>query len=78
MQNNRNVMTLPEMVRRSAYEFERRPALIAREPHGDRGITFGELGSKVESLARGLIACGLPKNGKCAILGPNSPEWAVA
>ncbi len=74
----RNVMTLPEMVRRSACEFERRFALIAREPQGDRVITFGELGSKVESLAKGLIACGLPKNGKCAILGPNSPEWAVA
>ncbi len=71
-------MTLPEMVRRSAYEFGDRPALIAREPQGDRVITFGELGSKVESLAGGLIACGLPKNGKCAILGPNSPEWAVA
>jgi long-chain acyl-CoA synthetase len=71
-------MTLPEMVRRSTAEFENRPALIAREPQGDRVITFGELGSKVESLARGLIAYGLKKNGKCAILGPNSPEWAVA
>ncbi|MBW1718766.1 MAG: AMP-binding protein [Deltaproteobacteria bacterium] len=78
MQNNRDVMTLPEMVRRSAYEFGNRPALIAREPQGDRVITFGELGSKVKSLAKGLIACGLPKNGKCAILGLNSPEWAVA
>ena len=74
----RDVMTLPEMLRRSAAEFTDRPALIAREPQGDRIVTFGELGSKVESLARGLIAFGLPKNGKCAILGPNSPEWAIA
>ena len=71
-------MTLPEMVRRSAAEFERRPALIAKEPQGDRVITFGELGSKVESLARGLIAYGLKKNANCAILGANSPEWAIA
>jgi long-chain acyl-CoA synthetase len=78
MQNNKGAMTLPEMVRRSAAEFGDRPALIAREPQGDRVITFGELVSKVESLARGLIANGLPKNGKCAILGPNSPEWAIA
>ncbi len=78
MQNNRGVMTLPEMIRRSAAEFERRPALIAKETQGDRVITFGELGSKVESLARGLIAYGLQKNANCAILGANSPEWAIA
>ena len=78
MQNNRGVMTLPEMIRRSAAEFERRPALIAKGPQGDRVITFGELGSKVESLARGLIAYGLKKNANCAILGANSPEWAIA
>ena len=77
MQNNRGG-TLPEMVRRSAAEFGSRPALIAREPQGNRVITFGELGNKVETLARGLIACGLKKNAKCAILGPNSPEWAIA
>jgi len=78
MQNDKVAMTLPEMLRNSVTEFVDRPALIAREPQGDRVITFGELGSKVESLAKGLIADGLPKNGKCAILGPNSPEWAVA
>ncbi len=78
MQNNKGIATLPEMVRHSVAEFGDRPALIARQPRGDRVITFGELGNKVESLARGLIADGLPKNGKCAILGPNSPEWAIA
>ena len=78
MQNNRGVMTLPEMVRLSADEFGSQPALIAREPQGDRAITFGELGNKVESLARGLVDYGLKKNANCAILGPNSPEWAVA
>jgi long-chain acyl-CoA synthetase len=78
MKNNKGAMTLPEMLRNSAAEFGDRPALIAREPGGDRVITFGELVSKVESLARGLIANGLPKNGKCAILGANSPEWAIA
>ncbi|MBW1938469.1 MAG: AMP-binding protein [Deltaproteobacteria bacterium] len=77
MQNNRGV-TLPEMVRLSADEFGSQPALIAREPQGDRAITFGELGNKVESLARGLVDYGLKKNANCAILGPNSPEWAVA
>lgn len=78
MQNKRDIMTLSEMVRRSARKFENRPALIAREPQGDRIVTFGELGSKVEFLARGLMAHGLKKNAKCVILGPNSPEWAVA
>lgn len=71
-------MTLPGMVRRSAYDFKDRPALIAKGPQGDRVITFTELGIMVESMARGLIACGLKENAKCAILGPNSPEWAIA
>ncbi|OPL12996.1 MAG: hypothetical protein AVO38_03345 [delta proteobacterium ML8_D] len=78
MENKRDVMTLPGIVWRSAHEFEDRPALIARGPQRERVITFAELGIKVESMARGLIAHGLKKNAKCAILGPNSPEWAIA
>ena len=63
-------MTLPEMVRLSADEFGSQPALIAREPQGDRAITFGELGNKVESLARGLVDYGLKKNADPIISTP--------
>ncbi|OPL10967.1 MAG: hypothetical protein AVO38_16175 [delta proteobacterium ML8_D] len=78
MENNRDEMTLPGIVRRSAHDFKDRPALIAKGPQGDRVITFAELRIQVESLARGLIAHGFKEGSKCAILGPNSPEWAIA
>jgi acyl-CoA synthetase (AMP-forming)/AMP-acid ligase II len=43
----------------------------------DRRITFGEYGSLVESLARGLISAGLVAGEVVAILLPNSWEFAI-
>jgi long-chain acyl-CoA synthetase len=44
----------------------------------ERRFTFGEYGSLVESLARGLISSGLAPGEVVAILLPNSWEFAIA
>jgi long-chain acyl-CoA synthetase len=76
--DNKQIMTLPEMIRCKAAEFKDHPALIAKGLQGNRIITFYDLGKKVDFLAKGLISYGLAENSTCAILGPNSPEWAIA
>ncbi|NPA95180.1 MAG: long-chain fatty acid--CoA ligase [Thermodesulfobacteria bacterium] len=69
-------LTIPQIVERSARLYPDRPALTARERDGDRTITYGQLLDEVQDIARGLIALGLKKGDRVAILGPNSPEWA--
>ncbi len=71
-------MTLPEMAAGSFRKFSDRPALVARDPGGDRIITYRELGARVNAMARGLVKTGLRAGDRCVILGPNSPEWALA
>ncbi len=71
-------LTIPEMLKRSADLYADRPALTAREKGGDRTISYGLLLDEVEAIAQGLMALGLKKGDKIAILGPNSPEWAKA
>ncbi len=73
-----DVLPIPEVVRACSRKFGEKVALVAREKGGDRRITYKELGKKVELLARGLAKLGFSANSKCAILGPNSPEWAMA
>lgn len=63
---------------RSVADFGDHPALIARGAEQDRVITYSELGRNVALMARGLSELGLGKGGRCAILGQNSPEWAMA
>ena len=41
-------------------------------------ITYGELAQQVEAFAGGLVALGLVRGDRVAILSENCPEWAVA
>ncbi len=75
---HKGITTLPEMVARSSREFASRPALVSRDPGGDRVITYEELGRKVDAMARGLAAMRVRPGDRCIILGPNSPEWAMS
>lgn len=76
--NYKTVMPIPEMLEASAKEYGPRPCLIARDTQPDRVITYEELLVRVQRLARGLAGLGVGFQDRCALLGPNSPEWAMA
>ncbi len=42
------------------------------------GITFTEFADKAERIGKGLIASGLKKGDKVAVLSTNRPEWGVS
>ncbi len=71
-------MTLPQVIERSASLYPEKTALRARGKSGDRYITYKELKGQIDRLAAGLISLGLTKGDRVSILGPNSPEWALA
>lgn len=75
---HKGVMPIPELIRQSAQEYGPQPCLIARDTQPDRMITYSELLERVQGLAKGLASLGVSFQDKCAILGPNSPEWAMA
>jgi long-chain acyl-CoA synthetase len=55
-----------------------RIAVRLKTPEGYRQITYGELERQVRGVARALVAQGLPKGTRIAILAENRPEWVVA
>ena len=69
-------LTIPQIIEWSARLYPNRPALTARERDGDRTITYGQLLDEVRNIAKGLVALGVKKGDRVAILGQNSPEWA--
>lgn len=75
---HKGVMPIPEMLFHSAREYGPQPCLIARDTQPDRVITYEELLAHVQGMARGLAALGVGFQDRCAILGPNSPEWGMA
>jgi long-chain acyl-CoA synthetase len=57
-----------------------RPAAIAYQHKVDgrwQAATWRELADQVRAAARALIALGVPRGGKVALLGFNRPEWVI-
>ncbi len=67
-------MLTGEILRRSAARFPGREAIVA----GDRRMTYRELDEAANRFANALIAEGLEKGDKAAILSTNHPAYAVA
>jgi acyl-CoA synthetase (AMP-forming)/AMP-acid ligase II len=67
---------LHDVVLQSCQQNTSKTALI--DTSCDRRFTFGEYGSLVDSLARGLISAGLTPGEVVAIFLPNSWEFAIA
>src|SRR5438093_5653533 len=44
----------------------------------DRRLTYGALQARADELARALLAVGVRKGDRVAVLLPNRPEWLVA
>lgn len=43
----------------------------------DRRLTYAEVADRSEALARGLLAQGVGKGTRVALLAPNGPEWVI-
>ncbi len=70
--------TIPELLGHAVEQHGSRPALTDRRGKKERTYTYEQLGAKVEYLSRGLDSLGIKPGDRCALLGPNSPEWAMA
>jgi len=66
--------TLPEMIRHLADRFGDRD-LIAL---GDRRLSYRQVERESARLARGLLAAGVGKGTRVALLMPNHPDWLLA
>lgn len=75
---DRGIFSIPEFFFRSVKDFSSRYALSIFRENKYQHLTYAELGKKVELLASGLRALGFSSKEKAAILGSNSPEWAIS
>ena len=67
--------TIPQKFKDTAEKFANRPALKFKYQGAYISITFAELQKRVEAMARGLLALGVAKGDKVAILSENRSEW---
>ncbi|OAQ21250.1 AMP-dependent synthetase/ligase [Thermosulfurimonas dismutans] len=75
---HRGIASIPEVFFKSVKDYGPRPALSVFRDGAYQHLTYDELGHRVRWLSSGLMALGLSRGDRCAILGPNSPEWALA
>ena len=66
--------TLADLFDKAVERYPARDALV----FGDRRMTYEELGSQVDSLAKGLVRIGINKGDKVGIWLSNRPEWLVS
>jgi long-chain acyl-CoA synthetase len=69
--------TLIEMFQETVRNFPDSPALSRKTEEGYRTITYREMDSRMQSLARGLSAMGIRKGDRVALMSENRPEWAI-
>jgi acyl-CoA synthetase (AMP-forming)/AMP-acid ligase II len=65
--------TLPDLLRRNSSIAGRQQAVVTSE----RSITHAELDELSRSLAARLVASGVGKASRVALMGPNGIEWAI-
>ena len=70
-------ITLGELLREQARLHRDRPALVFDEPQKSCRYTYGELDEAVDRLARGLIAIGVARQDRVAVMAANAPEWVL-
>ncbi len=74
--------TIDTIPRRLLKQVAERPSAIAYQSKvpgtaGWQPTTWKTFGEQIRTAARALIAVGLPRGGKVAILGFNRPEWVI-
>jgi len=73
--DHKRELTLPLLVAHSSQEYGNRPALGKAF---DTPLLYKEFWHRIKQLSLVLKAQGVQKNDKVAILGENSPNWAIA
>lgn len=68
-------MLTGDMLRRSAQRFPDKAAIIYRGPDRRACVSYRALDESANSLARALLALGLDKGSKVAMLSRNLPEY---
>ncbi|HVN40941.1 MAG TPA: class I adenylate-forming enzyme family protein [Myxococcota bacterium] len=66
--------TLPVMLRELVARFGPKPMIVL----GERRLTYAEVEAESARLARGLVAQGVAKGARVAVLFPNGPDFVVA
>ncbi len=66
------------MFTESVVKFSNNPAIFHKVDGKYREIKYRELGEKVHMLASGLVALGVQKGDRIALISENRPEWAIA
>ncbi len=69
--------TLPALFDHAVERFQSRVAMKSHHPWGYQSITYREMGRLISYLGTGLIARGLERQDRVALLADNSPEWAL-
>ncbi len=71
--------TFPEMLTISTKRFGDRPYFTVFDGPNDskNTLTYNQVYSKVETLAKWMIENGIKKGDKIAVMGKNSPEWGT-
>ena len=65
--------TLPNLIANARSKFPDQPFLVC----GDQQLTYAEADARSAELAKGLLAAGIGKATRVAILMPNSPDWVL-
>lgn len=71
---DRDELTLGHFIRRVTREHAQREAIV----HEGRRLTYADLGEQVERIARALVAAGVGKGSRVALLLGNRPEFVAA
>lgn len=72
-------LTLPALLASACRLHPEREAAVSHDAgDGEMRWTYGELASRASQIAKGLLASGLPKGARVALLMGNRPEWVAA
>ncbi len=75
---NKPPQTLAEMAQRSFVQFAEKPFLGVKDADGSyKYATYGEIALRVRLTAGGLLALGLSRGDRLAIISENRPEWVI-
>lgn len=75
--DHRGIFPLSELAKRSAADFGELPVMRTWNGDGYDEITYNELNDKVDAIAQWLIENGIEQGDRVAVLGENSPMWAM-
>lgn len=72
-----SLKTLPALYRQAFKRYGSAVAMKSRHPWGYQSISYRELGDLVSYVGAGLIAQGLSRGDRVALLAQNCPEWGI-